>query len=218
MREEAGKTYKERWYNQVRSRSHALPRLAPLYLAWGPRLPHSLSLLPCLLPTIPAFIHPSIINHSSSYPSIHHSSVPPSSHPYQNSPVGPLSQRRSTGISNTSRSHLFSPRWNPPFLLHKETLTLLQCSIRRCCATALKIPQGQWGEKLKTGYRQSYSVGEKTKWIVSASLSVIWRWEYTIQSLLYVLCLCKAESNPTLWINIFQSCFLTCAHAGAFIQ
>lgn len=56
--------------------SHALPRLAPLFLVWGSLLPHSPSLLPISLhPTVLAFIHPSIINHSSSYPSIHHSSI-----------------------------------------------------------------------------------------------------------------------------------------------
>lgn len=166
MRANAGKTCRERWYNRVRSgESHALLRLAPLCLARGPTPTLSLtSALPLSLhPTHPAFTQPSIINHLSSNPSIHHSSVHicptlrPFPTPFQSGHM------RSTSISATSRSHLFSTRWIPPLLLHKETLALLQCSIRRCCATALKIPQGQGGGKLKTGYQQSYSDGENKK-------------------------------------------------------
>lgn len=131
------------------SESHALPRLAPLCLAWGALLPHSLSsALPLSLhPTQPlSIIHPDV------HQSVIHLSAsvkPPPAAPTQNSWVAPCSQRSSTATSIASH-HLFSSCWNPPLLLHKETLALLQCSIRRCCATALKIPQGQWGGKLKT--------------------------------------------------------------------
>lgn len=133
------------------SESHALPRLAPLCFAWGSLLPHSPSLLLCLFPSTPPSLYQSFIQMSinPSYICLHPSNPlqPPTPRTLESHHAA---KRSSAGTSIASRSHLFSSCWNPPILLHKETLALLQCSIRRCCATALKIPQGQWGGKLKT--------------------------------------------------------------------
>lgn len=142
-------------------------------------LPHSpfphLRLFPKLPPTFASNIHPAI--HQSV---IHMStSVTKSCYLQLDSRVRTCSDRRSTGRSSISISssgwcHMLSC-WIPPLLLHKDTLTLLQCSIGCCCATALKIPQGQWEEnlnieKLFSWERQSCS-----------SLSVTWGWESALQ-------------------------------------
>lgn len=82
---------------------------------------------------------------------IHHSSSTSvkTSHPHTNTPSLKNSKvyaRKKTKTKNA----VAKPSW-PPVLaemplfhwLHKETLAVLQCRVRHCCATALKIPQGQ---------------------------------------------------------------------------
>lgn len=126
----AGKSYKERWYNPVRSReSHSLPRLAPLCLAWGPLLLHFPSLLPWLLPSIPPFLHsfthlPSII-----HPAIHQSIMSTTLQPSQPK----LPSRTTQPEKKHWHQHHQS---NPPDL---PSLKSLSCYIKRhsqCCNAA----------------------------------------------------------------------------------
>lgn len=128
---------------------------------------------------------PSILLHlhiHHKHPAVHHSSV--NNHPaipHGNPQVQDHLAREEAAASAPLFRATCSPlRWNPPLLLHKETLALLQCSIRCCCATALKIPLGQSGGKLKkTGYQQSYSGTENIQYRYVSRESVCR--EYNVQ-------------------------------------
>lgn len=139
-----------------------------------PPLPHSpfprLCLFPKLPPTYASNIHPGPPSTCHSHVHICHGGLPAPAKLGRRT----CSDRGSAGRSGGGGSHMLLC-WIPPLLLHKDTLTLLQCSIGCCCATALKIPRGQREENLNV---EKLFRWETRSW---TSLSVTWGWESALQ-------------------------------------